>query len=60
MQYMVFFGLDPDQGFSDQLEGDFVWGHPINTLTKFRILGCKKVACQTIPEAVQDQDLTYE
>ena len=54
MQYMVFYGLGPDEGFPDQLEGDFIWSHPINTLTKFRILGCKKVACQTIPEAVQE------
>ena len=53
MHYMCFYGLDPDQGFQDQLEGDFIWSHPLNMLTKFRILGSKKVACQTIPEAIQ-------
>ena len=41
MHYMIFFGLDSDQGFPDQLDGEFIGENSRDMWTRFRTLGYK-------------------
>ena len=48
MHYMVFYGLDSDQGFPDQLDGEFIGENSRDMWTRFRTLGYKQMACLQI------------
>lgn len=42
--YQVFYALRPDQGFFDQVNGQFVWAHEHQAVTRLTLLSYKRTA----------------